>query len=333
LAALLALLFGLVVPSGAGAASPSILVSRVATSAKVMALTFDMGSDAANVSRILTALSGQGVKATFFVTGRAATTYPAAVRSVIASGHEIGNHSYSHRNFTGLTATQITEELSQAATAIRGAAGQPPKPFFRPPDGAYNAAVLQAVGNAGYHHTIMWTIDTVDWKGLSSTAIRDRVVARAVPGGIVLMHVGAGASGTPGALPGMIASLKAAGYRLVTISQLLGAPSTGQTHVVQSGDTLYRIALRYGVTVSAIVAANNLSNANLIRVGQVLVIPTGATPTSPPPTSPVRYTVQPGDTLYRIALRYGVTVSAIVAANNLSNANLIRVGQVLVIPK
>ena len=66
----------------------------------------------------------------------------------------------------------------------------------------------------------------------------------------------------------------------------------------------------------------------------MLVIPTSATPpTTPPPSSPVRYTVQAGDNLYRIALRYGVTVSAIVGANNLSNANVIRVGQVLTIPR
>src|SRR3990170_8740856 len=226
LAALLALLLGLFVPSGAGAASPSILVSRGATSAKVMALTFDIGSDVANVSRILTVLADHGVKSTFFATGEAATRYPAAVRSVIASGHEIANHSYSHPAFTGLTAAQIASELSRAATAIRGATGQAPRPYFRPPYGDYNAAVLRAVGDAGYGHTVMWTIDTVDWQGLSSTAIRDRVVSRAVPGAIVLMHVGAGASGTPGALPGMIASLRAAGYQFVTISQLLGAPTS-----------------------------------------------------------------------------------------------------------
>jgi peptidoglycan/xylan/chitin deacetylase (PgdA/CDA1 family) len=278
-ATLLALLLGLVVPSGAGAAGPSSLVSRVTTSAKVMALTFDVGSDVGNVSRILTALADQGVRSTFFATGRAAMTYPAALRSVIASGHEIGNHSFSHPYFTRLTATQMTDELSRAATAIRGATGQAPKPYFRPPYGDYSATVLQAVGNAGYGHTIMWTIDTADWQGLSSTAIRDRVVSRAVPGGIVLMHVGSGAPGTPGALPGMIASLKSAGYQLVTISQLLGrAPTSPPTtspvrYTVRSGDTLYRIALRYGVTVSAIVAANNLSSANVIRVGQVLIIP------------------------------------------------------------
>ena len=92
-AALLALLFGLVVPSGAGAASPSILVSRGTTPARLMALTFDIGSDVANVPRILTALADHGVKSTFFATGQAAVRYPDALRSVIASGHEIANHS------------------------------------------------------------------------------------------------------------------------------------------------------------------------------------------------------------------------------------------------
>ena len=344
LVALLALLFGLVVPSGAGAASPSILVSRGTTSARVMALTFDIGSDVANVPSILSALADHRVRSTFFATGQAAVRYPDALRSVIAAGHEIANHSYSHPYFTRLTAAQMADEVSRAGAAIRGAIGQAPKPYFRPPFGDYNATVLQAVGDAGYGRTIMWTIDTVDWQGLSSRAIRERVVSRAVPGAIVLMHVGGGAPGTPAALPGMIGSLKAAGYQLVTISQLLGAaptspPSTSPVrYTVRSGDTLYRIALRYGVTVSAIVAANNLASANVIRVGQVLVIPTGAPPTTPPPTSPpstspVRYTVQSGDTLYRVALRYGVTVSAIVAANNLVSANVIRVGQVLTIPK
>uniref|UniRef100_UPI000E34DE11 polysaccharide deacetylase family protein n=1 Tax=Desertimonas flava TaxID=2064846 RepID=UPI000E34DE11 len=290
-AVLSALLVVLLVPFGGHAASPSVVVSRVMTPAKLVALTFDMGSDAGNVTRILSALSGEGVTATFFVTGRAAQTAPAAVRSIVAGGHEIGNHSHTHRLFTELTAAQIATELAQAATAITVAAGRAPKPLFRPPEGAYNSSVLQAVGNAGYPHTIMWTIDTADWQGTSSTTIRDRVVSRAVPGAIVLMHVGAGAPGTPGALPGIISALESQGYRFVTVSQLLAAPTTGQTvHVVQAGDTLYRIALRYGTSVAAIVAANHLPNANLIRVGQILIIPTaGTTPTTPPPTTtPVR---------------------------------------------
>lgn len=327
-AGLLVLLLGLLLPTGALAASPSILVSRVTTSSKVMALTFDFGSDAGNVSSILATLADHGVKSTFFATGQAATNYPSAVRSVVSQGHEIGNHSYSHPYFTSLTPAQMIDELSRAATAIRTATGQAPKPYFRPPYGAYNSTVLQAVGDAGYGHTIMWTIDTVDWQGVSATAIRDKVLANASPGSIVLMHVGGGATGTPDALPGMITGLRAAGYQLVTVSQLLGATPTNQTlYVVKPGDTLYRIASLYGVTVSAIVEANNIVNPNLIYPNQVLIIPT-----STPSTSTVTYTVRPGDTLYRIAGTYGTTVSAIVAANNIANPDLIYPGQVLVIP-
>lgn len=330
LATLLVLLLGvLLLPASADAASPSNLVSRVTTSRKVMALTFDFGSDAGNVNRILQVLADRGVKSTFFATGEAAANYPGAVQSVVAQGHEIGNHSYSHPYFTKLTSTQMTDELSRAATAIRNATGQAPKSFFRPPYGDYNSAVLQAVGNAGYPNTIMWTIDTVDWQGVSSATIRDKVLSKASPGAIVLMHVGGGATGTPDALAGMIDGLRAGGYELVTVSELLGAKPTGQTvYAVKPGDTLYKIASLYGVTVQAIVSANNITNPNLIYPNQLLVIPTS----SPSPTSSVTYTVQPGDTLYRIAARFGTTVAAISSANNIANPNLIYPGQVLTIP-
>ena len=105
------------------------------------------------------------------------------------------------------------------------------------------------------------------------------------------------------------------------------SPSTG-SYTVQPGDTLYRIAARYGTTVTAIANANNIANPNLIYPGQVLVIPGGGS--TPPATR--TYTVQPGDTLYSIAGRYGTTVNAIVTANNIADPNLILPGQVLVIP-
>ena len=124
IAALLVVLLGVLLPTGASAANPSVLVSRVTTSSKVMALTFDFGSDAGNVSRILQVLADHGVKSTFFATGQAATSYPDAVRSVVAHGHEIGNHSFSHPYFTSLTSAQMTDELSRASAAIRTATGQ-----------------------------------------------------------------------------------------------------------------------------------------------------------------------------------------------------------------
>jgi LysM repeat protein len=110
-----------------------------------------------------------------------------------------------------------------------------------------------------------------------------------------------------------------------------------RTYVVQAGDNLFRISLRFGVSIAAIQEANGIANPNLIYVGQVLKIPggTGPVPTAAPgataaPSGTVgTYVVQPGDTLGRIAARFGTTVAAIAQANNIVNVNLIYVGQVL----
>lgn len=116
-------------------------------------------------------------------------------------------------------------------------------------------------------------------------------------------------------------------------------PAQGQTvHVVQPGETLFRIAQTYGVTVDDLVAANNLADRNLIHVGQELIIPSpGATPVSatgvsPSPARSSSYVVQPGDTLMLIARRFSTTVEAIAQANGILNPNLIVVGQSLTVP-
>lgn len=104
-----------------------------------------------------------------------------------------------------------------------------------------------------------------------------------------------------------------------------------QYYVVRHGDTLRLIALRYGTTWQALTIANNLANPNLIHAGNVLVIPTG-NPVVTPPTAPVLYVVQVGDTLSMIALRHGVSMWDVARANNILNLNRIFVGQTLVIP-
>ncbi|MEZ4516981.1 MAG: LysM domain-containing protein [Chloroflexota bacterium] len=123
---------------------------------------------------------------------------------------------------------------------------------------------------------------------------------------------------------------------LVTALLLLtAAVVSAATYIVQPGDTLWGISRQFNTSVDAIVQANNIPNPNLIYVGQVLEVPdgTGPSPTPvPPPVNPATYVVQPGDTLSQIAARFGTTVPALVAANNIVNPNLIYVGQVLVIP-
>jgi LysM repeat protein len=103
------------------------------------------------------------------------------------------------------------------------------------------------------------------------------------------------------------------------------------TYVVQRGDTLYSIARRYGTSVQAIAVANHIANPSLIYAGQRLAIPGSGTAPTPPPYTRV-HTVQPGETLYSIARRYGTTYWAISVANNLVNPNIIYAGQRLVIP-
>ncbi len=332
-AVLTLLLFTALSFSLSATAASSSYVTKGNTTNKVVALTFDDGSDGTNINKILGILASNNVKATFFLTGSGASKHPTSIKNITNQGHAIGNHSYSHPDFSKMTAAQMKAELDKTETTIKNITGKTTKPLFRAPFGAVNSSVLSGVGAAGYTHTIQWNIDTVDWKGVSSTSITDKVVNNIVPGSIVLMHTGAGASGTPGALPGMISKLKAKGYTFVTVQQLLNTPPvTGTYYTVKAGDTLYGIASKYKTSVAAIAKANNITNYNLIRVGQVLLIPGTATPPPPPPSSTVKYTVKAGDTLYGIALKYKTTVAAIAKANNITNYNLIRVGQVLTIP-
>jgi LysM repeat protein len=115
------------------------------------------------------------------------------------------------------------------------------------------------------------------------------------------------------------------------------APSSGfTTYTVQSGDTLSSISRRYNSTIATIAQLNGILNPNLIRVGQVLTVPGTAQPTPPPaapaPTTPTTHVVQPGENLYRISLRYRVSLLALASANGISNPDRIFVGQVLTLP-
>ncbi len=110
-------------------------------------------------------------------------------------------------------------------------------------------------------------------------------------------------------------------------------------HTVQRGEILSRIALNYGVSMWSIMQANGISNASVLYAGQVLTIPGATAQAAPPPAEPVvapaqasTYTIQPGDTLQRIALRHGTSVAALMAANSIADMNRIFWGQTLVIP-
>jgi peptidoglycan hydrolase-like protein with peptidoglycan-binding domain len=144
----------------------------------------------------------------------------------------------------------MQSQLSTTENIIRGITGRSTKPYFRPPFGAYNSSVLQAVGDAGYTRTIYWTIDTIDWDGRSTYAIYSKVFSNVTPGAIVLMHTGSGAPNTKYALQQMIDGLRDMGYSFGTVSDILSGTSSGGTS--SGGSSTTYPVLRVGSTGSAV---------------------------------------------------------------------------------
>lgn len=199
------------------------------TSRRVVALTFDAGSDAGFTAGILDVLDRSGVGATFGITGKWAAANPDLVRRIAGAGHLLMNHSYDHRSYTGVSARpallspeERRSDLERTDELIRSITGHTTRPWFRAPYGDYDASVNALVGSLGYRYHVHWTGDSLGWQGLSATAITTRVLERTVPGAILLFHVGS-ASQDAAALPSIIAGLRERGYGFGTVADLIGA--------------------------------------------------------------------------------------------------------------
>ncbi len=260
--------------ASAGAPDTPRVVSRIATDDKVVALTFDAGSDAGHTLAILDILEDEGVKATFFLTGKWLDSYPELGAAIAGRGHALGNHTRSHPHLTQLTDDEIRDELAVTERKAKEACGRSLGPFFRPPYGEHDERTDRIAAEAGYGYIIMWTIDSLDWKMIPADELVRRVVGNVEPGAIVLMHVGS-QTNEPDALPRIIRELKDKGYRFATLAELLGTevPEDVTYYTVSAGDTLSSIARRFGVKVSDILAVNALDDPNNIEAGTTLVIP------------------------------------------------------------
>jgi peptidoglycan/xylan/chitin deacetylase (PgdA/CDA1 family) len=196
----------------------SVLISNGGIQQKKIALTFDAGSDAAGI-RILDVLKKHNVRATFFLTGKWAEKFPDYASRIAADGHDIGNHTYSHPDAVTTTTSAFAQDIMKAEQAIKTATGKSPRPYFRFPYGSYNAVALKAVGGAGYPLSIQWSLDTIDWQQPTTEVIISRIENGASNGDIILMHIGG--INTPEAVDKVIPWLKAQGYQLVALSELL----------------------------------------------------------------------------------------------------------------
>lgn len=194
------------------------VIKKVPTTHKVVALTIDDGPHSKITPQILAVLKEKNVKLTFFILGKNAESHPEILAQVAADGHEIASHAYSHKFLSKMSIEEAGEELSKAEKIIMEAA---PKPtLFRPPGGGYSDAVTAEAEKRGYT-TILWSVDSGDWRLPSVERLVDNVINSVKPGSIVLFHEGQYPLPTPEAIGIIIDKLRAQGYSIVTVSELL----------------------------------------------------------------------------------------------------------------
>lgn len=197
-------------------------VTRVPTGRKLVALTFDDGPTPEHTAEVLAMLRQHRARATFFVTGAELAQSPDQGRAMVRDGHELGNHSYSHERMIGTSLGFIARELESTDRLIR-AAGHAGPIHFRPPHGKKLLALPYYLRKTG-RKSILWDIEPDSYPAVAASPenIVQHVLERVRPGSIILLHVMYPSRETSRqALPGIIAGLRARGYELVTLSELL----------------------------------------------------------------------------------------------------------------
>jgi peptidoglycan/xylan/chitin deacetylase (PgdA/CDA1 family) len=195
-----------------GAAFPVTAQEEAPPPDKVIYLTFDDGPSG-YTQPILDVLARYDAKATFFVLGRAAASQPELVEAIYAAGHGLGNHTYNHPSLPGVGWQRMADEVAGTANALGGRDSG----CLRPPYGARSAAVAGNAGKLGYQ-LVLWSIDPRDWARPGARAIAERVISRAHPNGVVVMHDGGGdRSQTVAALEIILPALRDQGYRFAAM--------------------------------------------------------------------------------------------------------------------
>lgn len=202
-------------------------IIKVNTTEKAVALTFDAGANADGVDRVLSILKENDIRGTFFLTGKFIEKYPEKVKAIMASGGDIGNHSYDHPYLTHLSNEEVAVKIKGAEDAFAKLDGKF-QPFFRSPYGDRNTNTLNTISSAGYIN-IRWTVDSLGWKGTSGgqtkASVEQKVLRNSSPGAIIMMHLGSNPDDKTHldseALPAIIKQLQTDGYEFMRLSELL----------------------------------------------------------------------------------------------------------------
>jgi peptidoglycan/xylan/chitin deacetylase (PgdA/CDA1 family) len=214
-------------------ASVSKPIEQIKTDQKVMALTINVDWGEEYIPAILDTLDKAKAHVTFFVTGRWAKTHPELLKIMASRGHQIENHGYSHPHPDQLSIGANQEEIKKTESIIEGIIGRKTH-FYAPPYGEKGVSGLRAADELGYQ-TILWTLDTVDWRPDSSPEIIAQRILNPVTrfgikpnksGAIILMHP---KENTVKALPVILQQLDREGFVFLTLDELISLDRFGDT--------------------------------------------------------------------------------------------------------
>lgn len=207
-------------PAGDKQPLPQGAIYKVTTTKKVVALTFDISWGEKAPDPILNIMEQKGVKkATFFLSGPWTSTHPEIAKRIKSMGYEIGNHGHKHDDFPKHPNEWIYEQVKKSEQTIQDVTGIKTT-LIRTPNGAFDKRVIQKLNSMGYT-VIQWNTDSRDWMRPGADQIVNRVVTKAIPGDIILMHASDSALQTIDALPRIIDGLRTKGYEFLTVSELL----------------------------------------------------------------------------------------------------------------
>jgi len=193
-------------------------VRRIDTDEKVVALTFDDGPDPVNTPKMLDLLDRHQVKATFFMMGRSVERWPDTAREVLARGHEVGNHSYSHPRLVFMWPARVREEIERTDALLRGI-GVTGDICFGPPHGSKLVVLPYVLGQMGKVAVYSYT-DPEEWKRPPAAVMVESVLRQVRPGAVVGFHDVMGGE-TLRAVDEVVTALRAQGYRFAKVSEFV----------------------------------------------------------------------------------------------------------------
>lgn len=192
-------------------------IYNVQTEEKKVAFTMNCAWNADDIDQILEVLKQNDTKITFFMVGDWIEKFPEAVKKIYEAGHEIASHSNTHPHVNNLTYEENIEEIEKSNEKIEKITGQRTK-TYRAPYGEYNNTVIKAAQDKGYY-TIQWSLDTLDYTGLTGDEMWNRIQDKLKAGDIILSHNGT--KHTADSLDMLIKNIKQKGFELVKITDLI----------------------------------------------------------------------------------------------------------------